>query len=313
MPNKIPRLDDDSERFRRNLMAFMEKNNLTSADIADLTGYSLATIRTWTSGKCCPDEKKITEIEKQLKLTKGSLSKRSALARYVFNDIPPVVEDVYPISLLNYILNNMDYLDRSMTEEEKFDRNVWDYNIRSFKNLINKILTEREQQILQMRFRDGFTLEECANNLNLTRQRVQQVENKALARLKIRMSASDKPCSIISNEEYDKVVNELIKVKLELTEAKQLLKLSPSMVDDETLNMRIEELDLSVRSYHALNREGLTRLSHLIEYDGNVEKKPWSDIRNLGIKSMNEIYEKVAQKGYILPNLRKDIEERKRG
>ena len=85
------------------------------------------------------------------------------------------------------------------------------------------------------------------------------------------------------------------------------------MVDDETLNMRIEELDLSVRSYHALNREGLTRLSHLIEYDGNVEKKPWSDIRNLGIKSMNEIYEKVAQKGYILPNLRKDIEERKRG
>jgi RNA polymerase sigma factor (sigma-70 family) len=45
-------------------------------------------------------------------------------------------------------------------------------------------LTQREQKVLRMRFGDDLTLDECANRLDVTRERVRQIEAKALRKMR---------------------------------------------------------------------------------------------------------------------------------
>lgn len=45
-------------------------------------------------------------------------------------------------------------------------------------------LTPREQEIIRMRFEENLTYDECANQLNVTRERIRQVEGKALSKLR---------------------------------------------------------------------------------------------------------------------------------
>jgi RNA polymerase sigma factor (sigma-70 family) len=45
-------------------------------------------------------------------------------------------------------------------------------------------LTPREQEVIQMRFTDELTYEECANRLDVTRERVRQIEAKAMRKLR---------------------------------------------------------------------------------------------------------------------------------
>lgn len=45
-------------------------------------------------------------------------------------------------------------------------------------------LTPKEQEVIRMRFEDDITLDECANRLDVTRERVRQIEAKALRKLR---------------------------------------------------------------------------------------------------------------------------------
>lgn len=60
----------------------------------------------------------------------------------------------------------------------------------------------------------------------------------------------------------------------------------------EYLDMTIEELDLSVRSYNCLKRAGLDTIEDLLSYSGNPMR-----IRNMGKKSLDEIEIKLAVLG----------------
>jgi RNA polymerase sigma factor (sigma-70 family) len=54
--------------------------------------------------------------------------------------------------------------------------------------MLNKVLTPREKEIIALRFGfpsgDSMTLEQVGNNLNLTRERVRQIESKALNKMR---------------------------------------------------------------------------------------------------------------------------------
>lgn len=65
------------------------------------------------------------------------------------------------------------------------------------------------------------------------------------------------------------------------------------------LSMYLSDLDLSVRTYNALNREGVRIIGDLMEYR---EIDLW-DIRNLGVKSIQEIKDKLAEHNFqLLPD-----------
>ena len=70
---------------------------------------------------------------------------------------------------------------------------------------------------------------------------------------------------------------------------------------DKLLEMTIEELDLSVRSYNCLKRAGINTVEELIQRNEEDMMK----VRNLGKKSLEEVINKLGELGL---SLRKDDE-----
>jgi len=70
---------------------------------------------------------------------------------------------------------------------------------------------------------------------------------------------------------------------------------------EKVLEMTIEELDLSVRSFNCLKRAGINTVEDLI----NKSEDDMMKVRNLGRKSLEEVIWKMASLGF---NLRKDDE-----
>jgi DNA-directed RNA polymerase subunit alpha len=60
---------------------------------------------------------------------------------------------------------------------------------------------------------------------------------------------------------------------------------------DKVLEMTIEELDLSVRSYNCLKRAGINTVEELIQRTEEDMMK----VRNLGKKSLEEVQTKLAE------------------
>ena len=68
---------------------------------------------------------------------------------------------------------------------------------------------------------------------------------------------------------------------------------------EKVLEMTIEELDLSVRSFNCLKRAGINTVEDLI----NKSEEEMMKVRNLGRKSLEEVIWKMASLGF---NLHKD-------
>jgi len=65
---------------------------------------------------------------------------------------------------------------------------------------------------------------------------------------------------------------------------------------DKLLEMNIEELDLSVRSYNCLKRAGINTVEELIK----KTEEDMMKVRNLGRKSLEEVQSKLAALGLSL-------------
>ena len=65
---------------------------------------------------------------------------------------------------------------------------------------------------------------------------------------------------------------------------------------EKVLQMTIEELDLSVRSFNCLKRAGINTVEDLI----SKTEEDMMRVRNLGRKSLEEVVEKLESLGYRL-------------
>ena len=70
----------------------------------------------------------------------------------------------------------------------------------------------------------------------------------------------------------------------------------PESVKDKVLEMSIEEMDLSVRSFNCLKRANINTVQDLITRSGEDMIK----VRNLGRKSLEEVQNKLAMMGLSL-------------
>ncbi|MGH3741849.1 MAG: DNA-directed RNA polymerase subunit alpha, partial [Micromonosporaceae bacterium] len=89
---------------------------------------------------------------------------------------------------------------------------------------------------------------------------------------------------------------ELFGLCRELDETAEGIDIGPSPQDAQLaadLALPIEELDLSVRSYNCLKREGITTVGELV----TKSEADLLDIRNFGAKSIDEVREKLQELG----------------
>ena len=96
-----------------------------------------------------------------------------------------------------------------------------------------------------------------------------------------------------------KIMQEHLNLFIQLTDATGSMEIMVEKEEDQkekALEMTIEELELSVRSFNCLKRAGINTLEDLIEFgEENVVK-----VRNLGKKSLDEVIEKLHSLGYSL-------------
>ena len=98
-------------------------------------------------------------------LSNTSLELRSTYYRYMLEENLPPLPDIKP-DPINYY---------EPDEEHEF----LGFVLQAVQNL-----TRREQQVIAMRFLQDFTLDECSAALDVTRERVRQIEARALRRLR---------------------------------------------------------------------------------------------------------------------------------
>ncbi|MBO7526587.1 MAG: DNA-directed RNA polymerase subunit alpha [Clostridia bacterium] len=96
-----------------------------------------------------------------------------------------------------------------------------------------------------------------------------------------------------------KIINEHVNLFIELCENMNDMQIMVSKEEDEqvkVLEMPIEEMDLSVRSYNCLKRANINTVDDLIKKSKNDMLK----VRNLGLKSIEEVVAKLETYGLSL-------------
>ena len=80
-----------------------------------------------------------------------------------------------------------------------------------------------------------------------------------------------------------------------------------SRLTSEMIETPIENLDLSVRVFNSLKRTGITTVGEVIELLEKGDEAVMS-IRNFGEKSLDELRQKMTEKGYLITEEEKDAE-----
>ena len=183
---------------------------------------------------------------------------------------------------------------------------------------IGKILQPREIYILNERYENGNkkTLEEIGNELGVSRERIRQIEFKAIRKLKSPQAINIIFLNDIQNE-IDKKVLEKEKLLLDITEEvddlkelfETLLNLGGYQVklqkkETKVLDQPVEVLGLSIRAYNCLRRSHIDTIRELT----NKTELDLMRVRNMGRKSLLEIKTKLEELGLSLKASEYDID-----
>lgn len=141
------------------------------------------------------------------------------------------------------------------------------------------LLTEREQRVLLMRYADGMTLEATAKHFGVTRERIRQVEGKALRELR--------------RHDMQRFLLLGVRACIRLGHADA----PPTAADT---SMTLAELDLTVRTHNCMLRAGVETVADILKMNANQLLR----VRNLGKKSAEEIITKLETFGFDCGRLR---------
>ncbi len=134
-------------------------------------------------------------------------------------------------------------------------------------------------------------------NYKVEDTRVGQVTDYDKLTLEVWTDGSIKPDEAISLGA--KILNKHLNLFVNLTEKVDEVEITTEKDEDEReriLDMTIEELDLSVRSYNCLKRAGINTVGELI----NKTEEDMMKVRNLGKKSLEEVQHKLEELNFTL-------------
>ncbi len=132
-------------------------------------------------------------------------------------------------------------------------------------------------------------------NYQVENTRVGQVTDYDKLTLEVWTDGSIKPDEAISLAA--KILNTHISLFVNLTEQVDEVEITSDRHEEDReriLDMTIEELDLSVRSYNCLKRAGINSVGELVRKNEDEMMK----VRNLGKKSLEEVENKLVELGF---------------
>ncbi|OPX84400.1 MAG: DNA-directed RNA polymerase subunit alpha [Pelotomaculum sp. PtaB.Bin104] len=134
-------------------------------------------------------------------------------------------------------------------------------------------------------------------NYNVENTRVGQITDYDKLTLEVWTDGSIRPDEAISLSA--KIMIEHLRLFVGLTETVgdvEIMVEKEEEQKDKVLEMTIEELDLSVRSYNCLKRAGINTVEELVQRNEDDMMK----VRNLGKKSLEEVVNKLHELGLLL-------------
>jgi DNA-directed RNA polymerase alpha subunit len=166
-------------------------------------------------------------------------------------------------------------------------------------------LTEREKSVISSRYLDRMTYEAVAKLHNLTRERIRQIEAKALRKLRhptkqVLYTATPRSELAALWGKYDKLARGYERLKEAYIVMRQKepdeVEINRALGGETPLPTKLEELGFSVRTYNCLRRVGKGTLGEI----ANMTMAELLTVRNLGRKSAQEVIDKLAEYGLTL-------------
>ena len=281
--------DGKKECFVHNLKLFCKTNNFTNRDIAALLGVGESTIQSWLSMRSMPEGKSVEALEKIFN-TKFDKICSSIITIKLQLDRITTIEDIFPYNCISaassgYGLGTFAIYEDS--DDDDFDMKYRSVTPADFDNIFTNQLTYREQTVVQLRYRDGCTLDDCGKKIGITRERVRQVEYKALRKINVYVDRiiKSKPTIDELREENAKLRDYIVALEA----AKSISEVErPVEVTSPALDTVIEDLDFKVRTYNCLKRARINTIYDIVNYPESFFR-----IRNLGKQSLEEIVSKI--------------------
>lgn len=154
--------------------------------------------------------------------------------------------------------------------------------------LLDKHLTEPEAYILRLRYINELKLEDIANLREVTRERIRQIEAKALRRLRHVVYTQ----SLLLSKQILNKKNEIKSLESQIQQIRDTM----SDVLEHPSNTPIEELPLSVREFNGLKRAGVNNVHDILKSINNIEIMTY---RSLGLGSINNIINVLQKLDYL--------------
>lgn len=209
------------------------------------------------------------------------------------NDVAATMSEPYPYNLLCEIFG---YEDTAEKIEPKHDIPADFYGSMEY---MLATLSPRERDILHLRYVHHMTLPDIAAKYNVTRERIRQIEAKAIRKLRhpTRLRYITTGIQNIIHQERESGY------RMGLADGRADSAAEAPRKDDEggrISSCKIEDLNLSVRTFNCLKRAGYDTVADIIAADHDKLMK----IRNFGICCLYELCDKLTELGLHVGRLK---------
>ena len=196
---------------------------------------------------------------------------------------------VYPYNLLGNIVSP-----QALLVDFPITNNLLD----DIDQLLDNHLDEREALILRLRYINGMTLQAIADMLNVTHERVRQLEAKTIRQLR-HLVYTQKLLQSAQIRDNQQKIDEQLRTIASLS--RQIEYLTKQIVDDMgkepiLVTVGVDELGLTNRAYNHLRLAGIQTVQELLSA---ILSDALHDMRGMGQTSINNIFYRLHQAGYL--------------